>query len=65
MLDITSQRPTWADINLDNLAANFHSVKEFVGRRVKYMAVVKADAYGHELFVVRGVLKLRVLTGSA
>ncbi|HKP69663.1 MAG TPA: alanine racemase [Pyrinomonadaceae bacterium] len=47
MLDITSQRPTWADINLDNLAANFHSVKEFVGRNVKYMAVVKADAYGH------------------
>ena len=47
MPDITSQRPTWADINLDNLAANFHSVKEFVGRSVKYMAVVKADAYGH------------------
>lgn len=47
MLDITSQRPTWAGINLDNLAANFHSVKEFVGLNVKYMAVVKADAYGH------------------
>ena len=47
MLDITSQRPTWAEINLDNLAANFHSVKEFVGRNIKYMAVVKANAYGH------------------
>ena len=47
MPDITSQRPTWAGINLDNLAENFHSVKEFIGRNVKYMAVVKADAYGH------------------
>lgn len=41
------KRPTWAEIHLDNLAFNFHSVKSFVGRDLKYMAVVKADAYGH------------------
>lgn len=41
------QRPTWAEIHLDNLAFNFHSVKSFVGKDLKYMAVVKADAYGH------------------
>lgn len=41
------QRPTRADIDLDNLAFNFHSVKNFVGDGLKYMAVVKADAYGH------------------
>jgi alanine racemase len=29
------------------LAANFHATKEFVGRDLKYMAVVKADGYGH------------------
>lgn len=40
-------RPTWAEIDLDKLAFNFHSVKEFVGDKIKYMAVVKADAYGH------------------
>lgn len=40
-------RPTWAEINLDNLAFNFQSVKKFVGDEIKYMAVVKADAYGH------------------
>lgn len=40
-------RPTWADINLDNLAANFHLLRRFVGANVKIMAVVKADAYGH------------------
>lgn len=41
------QRPTWAEINLENLAFNFHSVKNFVGEKIKYMAIVKADAYGH------------------
>lgn len=40
-------RPTVAKIDLDNLAYNFHSVKKFVGEHVSYMAVVKADAYGH------------------
>jgi len=40
-------RPTWAEINLDNLAFNLSSVKSFVGEDLKYMAVVKADAYGH------------------
>lgn len=42
-----SQRPTFTNIDLDNLAFNFHSVKRFVGSDVEYMAVVKADAYGH------------------
>jgi len=41
------KRPTFAEINLDNLAFNFHSVKKFVGENLEYMAVVKADAYGH------------------
>lgn len=43
----TIQRPTWAEINLDNLAFNFHSIKNFVGENIKFMAVVKANAYGH------------------
>ena len=40
-------RPTWAEIDLEALAANFHVVQESVGRDVKVMAVVKANAYGH------------------
>jgi len=47
MNHISSGRPTVAEIDLDNLAFNFNSVKSFVGDSVKYMAVVKADAYGH------------------
>ena len=46
-LESLTRRPTWAEINLDALAANFHAVRERVGPRVKVMAVVKADAYGH------------------
>ena len=42
-----SHRPTWAEINLDALAFNFRSVKKFVGSEIKYLAVVKADGYGH------------------
>src|SRR6267143_6369180 len=40
-------RPTWAEIDLDALAANFKSVREVVHPKIKVMAVVKADAYGH------------------
>jgi alanine racemase len=47
MNELISQRPTWAEIDLDNLAFNFRSAKEFIGSDTKYMAVVKADAYGH------------------
>lgn len=42
-----ARRPTWAEINLDALAANFHAVRTRVGAGIKIMAVVKADAYGH------------------
>ena len=41
------RRPTWAEIDLDNLAFNAASVRDFIGRDVRCMAVIKADAYGH------------------
>ncbi|MBK6751864.1 MAG: alanine racemase [Acidobacteria bacterium] len=40
-------RPTRCVIDLDALAFNFRSVRSFVGDTIKYLAVVKADAYGH------------------
>ena len=45
--EISGHRPTWAVIDLNSLAVNFHIVKERVGPDVKVMAVVKANAYGH------------------
>ena len=40
-------RPTWARVNLDSLAANFQFVRAHVNPKVRIMAVVKANAYGH------------------
>ena len=47
MSKMSVHRPTWAEINLDNLSFNLQSVKNFIGGGVEFMAVVKADAYGH------------------
>src|SRR5689334_14193274 len=57
MLERAIQRPTWAEINLDNLAFNLHSVRKFIGQKVKCMAVVKADAYGHNSSACAGRLE--------
>jgi alanine racemase len=42
-----ASRPTYAEINLTNLRFNLRSSREFIGRDLKCMAVVKANAYGH------------------
>jgi len=41
------RRPTWAEIDLDNLASNFKKVRERVSPAARVMAIVKANAYGH------------------
>jgi alanine racemase len=43
----TARRPTWAEIDLNQLAANFKQVKQRVGSTARIMAVIKANAYGH------------------
>jgi len=40
-------RPTVAKTDLDALAFNLNSAREFMGRETDIMAVVKANAYGH------------------
>jgi alanine racemase len=42
-----ARRPTWAEIDLDNLAANFNRVRQRVSPVARVMAVLKANAYGH------------------
>jgi alanine racemase len=44
---MTGQRPTWAEIDLDALAHNLGVIRNQVGPDVKIMAAVKANAYGH------------------
>ena len=40
-------RATWAEINLDRIAANFSSLRALAGRDCLVFPVVKANAYGH------------------
>ncbi|MCQ2524609.1 MAG: alanine racemase [Lachnospiraceae bacterium] len=40
-------RRTWAEIDLDALVFNYKTLRNKVGKNVKFLGVVKADAYGH------------------
>lgn len=40
-------RPTWAEIDLNNIAHNVRQIKTAIGERCQLLAVVKANAYGH------------------
>ncbi len=40
-------RPTAAEIDLKALEFNYHQLQKEVPQGVKFLAVVKADAYGH------------------
>ncbi len=39
--------PSFAEINLDNLKYNIDRIKQIINRDTLFMAVIKADAYGH------------------
>jgi alanine racemase len=49
-------RPTWAEVNLNNLAHNFYLIKKRLAPGTKVLVTVKADAYGHGLVRVAGKL---------
>ena len=38
---------TWAEINLDELAHNIHTLRKILTPSAKFLGVVKANAYGH------------------
>lgn len=63
-------RPTWIEINLDNLAHNIKEVKRNTKNNELITAVVKADAYGHgsiqsaKTFLNNGADRLAVATVS-
>jgi alanine racemase len=40
-------RDTWAEIDLDAITENIQSIKQILPREVQFIAVVKANAYGH------------------
>ncbi len=50
-------RRTWAEIDLDAVEYNYLKLREHVGENVKFLGVVKADAYGHGSLRVSRVLE--------
>ena len=44
---ICDKRPTTAVTDLETLASNLRSIRDFLGPQTKCLAVVKANAYGH------------------
>jgi hypothetical protein len=53
----TSTRPTIAEISLQALAYNLKRIRRKIGKNVKVMGVVKANAYGHGLTEVSRFLE--------
>src|SRR5690349_4650526 len=47
-------RPTWVNISTEAFAANVRAMKAWVGPRVSFLAVLKADAYGHGAAALAG-----------
>ncbi len=48
---------TWVEVNLDNLEHNYNYIRSKLNEKTKYMAVVKADAYGYGAKVVPSFLE--------
>ena len=44
---MATHRPTWVEIDLDNIAHNVRQIKARVGKDVAIMACVKGEGYGH------------------
>lgn len=54
-------RDTWVEIHLDKIENNIKQMRQYLPSSVKFMAAVKADAYGHgDLQVARIALKAGV-----
>lgn len=44
----------WIEINLENLEFNIKEIKKLITKKTKIMAVIKANAYGHDsIFIAR------------
>lgn len=50
-------RPTWLEIDLDNLAHNYHEIKSKLKDETDMLAVVKGDAYEHGAEMIVKTLK--------
>ena len=47
---------TWIEVNLDAIAQNVKSIKKLIGEKTELMAVVKGNAFGHDILEVSPVV---------
>jgi alanine racemase len=47
---------TWIEVNLDAIAQNVKNIKKLIGEKKELMAVVKVNAYGHDILEVSPVV---------
>jgi len=47
---------TWIEIDLDAIAQNVRNIKKLIGEKKELMAVVKGNAYGHDILEVSSVV---------
>ena len=45
--NVNIHKDAWVEINLDSLAQNIQEIKKGIPKDKKFLAIVKADAYGH------------------
>lgn len=45
--NINAHRDSWVEVNIDNVSNNIKALKTCIPDDMKFLAVVKADAYGH------------------
>ncbi len=45
--NINAHRDSWVEVNVDNVLNNIKALKSCIPEDMKFLAVVKADAYGH------------------
>ena len=48
--------PTWIEIDLDAIANNMKNIKQLIGEKKELMAVVKGNAFGHDILEVSSVV---------
>ena len=53
---VQTRRDAWVEINLGNIERNIKILRGYISSNVKFLAVVKADAYGHGAAMVAPTL---------
>ncbi|MCJ7657423.1 MAG: alanine racemase [Candidatus Atribacteria bacterium] len=47
---------TWIEIDLDAIAQNVRNIKKLIGEKKELMAVVKGNAYGHDILEISSIV---------